>query len=536
MNKNIFISYSRREIGFVDSLVDKLEDDGHQVWLDYRSLIPGTPWRDQIHKGIDEADVILLVVSKASLSSQNVEVEWKGVIQQKKRIILLVFEAVDLPDELEKYEWVDFRGNFNTGLRELSSQIDKPTAEDHPVPQTGFKIPGIVWLAILLSVGVAFFSLPTLWTLLIPWVLIPLPYRIFKRDYHFSQVQAALLFLPIAFIISILIADFTAEEFNVIMTGTVLGIPLALILLFVLRSPGMQRWGKEQATLPRFANPYKPNNPHPTPTSFYIDHAPQDAKIAEMLTGMLDRYGHPNAERLQDAKAVFVILSRFKKDSDADPEKQVVFPVIVQTTEDISPELSKVQWIDMRSGVRRLDAIAQLLPEPEKLLKALGNRPRGSMLVLPAPVAAMQFFLTLLGVFALGCFFKLLIELFSFDVFSLPNGDSFITLLAFFVIDLVLTGLLLVNMVRTLVQRVGRLANFRAFTRALGGVGFLAFLQTFLGFQFDSRIVDVLGMDAPTIGFITIFPALTFLVGGIIMAVFLVIRYRDVRFWFPSLK
>ena len=82
MNKNIFISYSRREIGFVDSLVDKLEDDGHQVWLDYRSLIPGTPWRDQIHKGIDEADVILLVVSKASLSSQNVEVEWKGVIQQ----------------------------------------------------------------------------------------------------------------------------------------------------------------------------------------------------------------------------------------------------------------------------------------------------------------------------------------------------------------------------------------------------------------------------------------------------------------------
>ena len=221
MNKNIFISYSRREIGFVDSLVDRLEDDGHQVWLDYRSLIPGTPWRDQIHKGIDEADVILLVVSKASLSSQNVEVEWKGVIQQKKRIILLVFEAVDLPDELEKYEWVDFRGNFNTGLRELSSQIDKPIAEEHPVPQTGFKIPGIVWFAILLSVGVAFFSLPTLWTLLIPWVLIPLPYRIFKRDYNFSQVQAALLFLPIAFIISILIADFTAEEFNVIMTGTV---------------------------------------------------------------------------------------------------------------------------------------------------------------------------------------------------------------------------------------------------------------------------------------------------------------------------
>ncbi len=175
MSKNIFISYSRREIGFVDDLVDKLEDKGHRVWLDYRSLIPGSPWQDQIYKGIQDSDVILLVVSKASLASQNVEVEWKSVLQQKKRIILLIFEAVDLPKELENYEWVDFRGNYRVGLRELFSQIETPITEDHPAPETGFRMPGIVWAAILLSVAVAFLSIPVFWTLLIPWVLIPLP-------------------------------------------------------------------------------------------------------------------------------------------------------------------------------------------------------------------------------------------------------------------------------------------------------------------------------------------------------------------------
>lgn len=537
MSKRIFISYSRREIGFVDALVDQLESKGNQVWLDYRSLIPGTPWLDQIHRGIEEADVLLLVVSKASLASQNVEVEWKSVLQQKKRIILLVFEAVDLPNELEKYEWVDFRGSFQRGLNELFSQMEKPVNENHPVPQTGFKMPGIVWVAFLLSVVVAILSLPAIWTLLIPWVLIPLPYRILKRNYNFTYVQAALFFLPIALFSGTIINDnINAAEFDVIMANTVLGFPLAIILLFVLRSSGMQRWGKEEATLPRFANPYTPDNPRPSPVPFYIDHAPQDARIAEMLENTLEDYGHPVVKQMQDARAVFVMLSRFKKDSEADPEKQVVFPVIVQTSEDISPKLAKVQWIDMRSGVRGLDAIAQLLPEPEKLLKALGNRPRGRMLVLPAPVAAMQFFLTLLGVFAMGCFFKLFVELINNDVFNLPNGDSFMVLVFFFIADLVLVGWLLVTMLRNLIQREGGLASFRAFTRALGGVGFLAFLQTALGIMLDSSFADIFGEDSPIIGIVSIFPTFIFLVGGVVMAVFLLVRYKDIRAWFPVSK
>ena len=64
MNPNIFMSYSRREVPFVNYLVDDLEDQGFNVWLDYRSLIPGTPWAEQIDKGIAESEVILLVVSR----------------------------------------------------------------------------------------------------------------------------------------------------------------------------------------------------------------------------------------------------------------------------------------------------------------------------------------------------------------------------------------------------------------------------------------------------------------------------------------
>ena len=62
MKPNIFMSYSRREVGFVDQLTSRLEKEGFRAWLDYRSLVPGSPWKEQIERGLDESEVILLVV------------------------------------------------------------------------------------------------------------------------------------------------------------------------------------------------------------------------------------------------------------------------------------------------------------------------------------------------------------------------------------------------------------------------------------------------------------------------------------------
>ena len=532
MGKNLFMSYSRREVGFIDDLVLNLEGAGHEVWLDYRSLIPGRPWQDQIYQGIQEADVILLVVSKASLASQNVEIEWKRVIEQNKRIILLVFEAVDLPRELETYEWVDFRSNYKAALKELLLQIEQPAQEEHPVPETGFKVPGIVWAAALLSVIVAVYSLSAFWTLFIPWLLIMLPYRIFKRNFNFTQVQAALLILPAAlFMTGMTISD--ESKTNSIVTAICVSLPLIVVLVFILRSPGMQRWGKEQATMPRFANPYAPNIPNPKPISFYVDFAPEDQKVAKELIAVLTRYGHIQTSQMNEVQSVFVMLSGYKNDSQANPEEQVVFPVILQTNENISPNLSKVQWIDMRNGVRGLDAIAQLLPEPAKLLKALGNRPRGNQLILPAPIMAMMYFLIVLGVFALGAFCQFFFGLAASDISSDSFGNAFGPALIPFLVSLILAGILLVVMIRALVQRRGRLASFRNFTIALAVLGILFIWELILGFQVDEALTAHEPNMNQFASNVTFFPFLIYVLGGLIMAIFLFTRRNDILLWFP---
>lgn len=532
MTKNIFISYSRRETGFVEDLVSVLTAKGYETWLDYRSLVPGTPWLEQIYQGIQASDTILLVVSKASLASQSVEVEWRHVIEQKKRIILLIFEAVDLPPELEKYEWVDFRGKYKAGLEELFSQLGQPIQEEHPVPQTGFKVPGIVWLTAAVSVLIAIVSFSAFWTLFIPWILIPLPYRIFKRNYNFTQVQTSLLLLPFALLLSFAIASQEQASYNLIDLTIFSLLPIA-ILFFLLRSAGMQRWGKEQATMPKFANPFKPKNPNPTPIPFFIDCAPEDRNIADEMIRVLTKYGHIHVSEMKDANSVFVLLSRFKNDTTADAETQIVYPVVIQTG-DVSEGLSKIQWIDMRNGFRGLNAIAQLLPTPAKLLKALGNRPRGNQLCLPAPISAMYHFLLLLGVFVLGGFVQMFIGFMNTDIPSSVIGD---VLGGVFIPLVILIGLsiwLIFSLARSLIWRVGRLASFPRFSFALLGLGLLLLLLLMLGGDIMGQLSEYAPDANVNPAGTAILPFVVYVIGMFGMAVFFLFRRRDIKFWFPA--
>src|SRR5215212_2492354 len=112
MTHSVFISYSRRESPFVDVLLDALEDKGVNVWVDYHSLVPAKRWLNQIIEGIRQSDTFLLVVSKDSMASANVELEYKHALEQKKRVILIIFEAVSLPPALQACEWIDFRRSF----------------------------------------------------------------------------------------------------------------------------------------------------------------------------------------------------------------------------------------------------------------------------------------------------------------------------------------------------------------------------------------------------------------------------------------
>jgi hypothetical protein len=440
----------------------------------------------------------------------------------------VIFEAVDLPSELEGYEWVDFRGNYKTGLAELIRQLQKTEEEDFPAPQKGFTVPAMVWVASVLSLIVSLSSLVTIWTIFIPFLLAPLPYRIFKRNFNFTQVQAALVMLPFALFMTGMFVE-SDEVFDTVTSIFLISLPFIIALFFVLRSSGMQRWGRPAATRPIFPNLYQPDNPNPEPVPFYVDYAPQDQVVGEELAGVLEKYAHPRTESLDQAQAVFTVVSRFHTSTQADPEKQVVYPVILQMTEDLDEKLSKVQWIDFRHGVRNLDALAQLLPDPAKLLKALGIRPMGKQLILPPIIQYLIYFIFALAIFTVGSWLPYLLQ-FSTDILDYTDADSALIMLF---VNLVLFVVLSVFIARMTISRRQPWASHRNMFIAMLGLGLLIvwqivineiILEAFVGWEYDD---DYRGLSG-------YFPPLVYLLGNGIMLIFVLLKRADMRRWFPA--
>jgi hypothetical protein len=552
MKPNIFISYSRQCIGFVDDLASKLAKHGfNHIWLDYLSLVPGRPWDGQIEKGLEQSDLLLLVVSPESISSRSVEIEWRHFLEKKKRIILLIFQAVTLPQELSQQEWVDFRGGFSSALKKLLKLIESPTLIKKSAPQSGFKAPLTVWLAVFFGVITSVYSVFAFWTFLIPLVLVPLPYRILKRDFNLSQAQTALWTLPIALFFTFGLAlelgyinenaDFDYSNrytlYNLvlfILFSQVFWIPIISIFqLLLLRSPAMQRWGRPEAGVPKFANLYSPNISQPKPVKYYIDYASQDSKVAREIDIVLKKYGHAPVDDIQSASEVLVLLSRFKTDTQANPETQVVYPILLQRTK-ISEKLSKMQWIDFRKGIRNLDAIAQLLPEPEKLLKALGVLPTTSgQAAMPNIVLAWVDFLIIIGMVNIGSILSFIIELMNLHLGFIIENEPLTMLQPIFLLFLclMLSIWLIYFMVRGLSQRQGRMSS-----PILLGMGFFAILcivtwQTLLGADLEILFMQY-GIPSETL--FSALPFLIFIIGGVILGVASLFNLRTLRCWFPA--
>ena len=121
-----FLSYSRQEVTFVDSLARALEKQDIRTWVDFRNLIPGHKWQDQLDNGLKNSEAILLVISKASMKSRPVMDELKKSVDSGKRIVLIIFEPCFIDRRLKDREWVDFSRDFDGAIQQLKSILAQP--------------------------------------------------------------------------------------------------------------------------------------------------------------------------------------------------------------------------------------------------------------------------------------------------------------------------------------------------------------------------------------------------------------------------
>jgi CRP-like cAMP-binding protein len=104
----VFISYARVDGAFATRLANSLLKHQIDVWFDTYRLDPGVSWARQIGEALDQCQILLLIASPTSLSSENVDDEWNYYLDQKKPVVTVLHQPCKLPYRLSKLHYINF--------------------------------------------------------------------------------------------------------------------------------------------------------------------------------------------------------------------------------------------------------------------------------------------------------------------------------------------------------------------------------------------------------------------------------------------
>lgn len=123
--KKLFFSYAHKNSEFANKIKLELERMGFHVWQDVGNLRSGLNWETQIIDAVANTDIMLVLLSKASVKSKYVRQEWLTALTNSIKIIPLLLEKCTIPKDLQKIQYIDFSDtetysfNLATLIRDL---------------------------------------------------------------------------------------------------------------------------------------------------------------------------------------------------------------------------------------------------------------------------------------------------------------------------------------------------------------------------------------------------------------------------------
>jgi hypothetical protein len=132
----VFISYSRKDLPFVEHLAADLKEAGLDVWYDVSRLGGGSRWRIEIENALKNSQYVIVVLSPDSVTSEWVEREILFASNLKRKIIPLMYRHCDLPLNYVNLNYIDVRGeNYSKNLDALLMALDLDvTSSVYPSP------------------------------------------------------------------------------------------------------------------------------------------------------------------------------------------------------------------------------------------------------------------------------------------------------------------------------------------------------------------------------------------------------------------
>src|SRR5688572_12839314 len=122
----IFVSYSRQDEAFARKMAVWLAKTlGLGVWIDVDDIQPGVKWSAAIQDGLDNCEVMVVIVTPEAMQSVNVEDEWQYFIDLGKPVVPILLRSAPIPYQLRRIQYIDFsvRDEYNESLRLLIVEL-----------------------------------------------------------------------------------------------------------------------------------------------------------------------------------------------------------------------------------------------------------------------------------------------------------------------------------------------------------------------------------------------------------------------------
>jgi hypothetical protein len=131
----VFISYSRKDLGFVEQLAHDLAARLPDAEIFYDMLIPpGESFAKALSCAIEQADVILVALSPDYVTSawkrQETYIALAQQLEKRSRLLPLLIRPCDIPQYLSALSRIDFTGDYEAAFARLMWGItgQRPTA------------------------------------------------------------------------------------------------------------------------------------------------------------------------------------------------------------------------------------------------------------------------------------------------------------------------------------------------------------------------------------------------------------------------
>ncbi len=122
----VFLGYAEADQEIMEKVTKSLMRSGITIWKNKTDIQTGTDFQTEINRGIEGANNIVYLLSQKSLYSEYCQLEINHALSLNKRIIPLLIEAIDLaeiPIQIRGLQFIDLTGDLEKS--EYHESIDK---------------------------------------------------------------------------------------------------------------------------------------------------------------------------------------------------------------------------------------------------------------------------------------------------------------------------------------------------------------------------------------------------------------------------